>query len=201
MACIRRVIRVLAPVTVYHLIWRGFRHREYFQRWNERYASYRSARGSIDALAARGVGGRGQRRRAAGRRAARARTRDWRWLVTTITPTGSARVRALWGDGVQHVYLPYDLPGAVARFLDHYRPRLALVMETELWPNLLFGCRDRGIPTDHRSTRGCRSVRCAATGVLAPLIARAMRTLRPHRRAIRGRCGAFHRAGRDARAA
>ena len=105
------------------------------------------------------------------------RIREWRWLVTTITPTGSARVRALWGDEVDHVYVPYDLPGAVARFLRHYQPRLALVMETELWPNLLFGCRDRGIPAyilnarlSARSLRGYR--------VLAPLIARVVRTLR-----------------------
>ena len=62
-----------------------------------------------------------------------------------------------------HVYLPYDLPGAVGRFLDRFRPTLALIVETELWPNLLFGCRDRGIPTyilnarlSARSLRGYR---------------------------------------------
>jgi len=86
-------------------------------------------------------------------------------------------VQALWGDDVDHVYLPYDLPGAVGRFLDHYRPAAALILETELWPNLLFGCRDRGIPThilnarlSERSLRGYR--------VLAPLVARALRTVR-----------------------
>jgi 3-deoxy-D-manno-octulosonic-acid transferase len=172
---------VLVPVTVYHLIWRGFRQREYFQRWNERYAVYDDAPhaatvwvhavsvGEVNAAAPLVD-------------ALRAGRPDLRLLVTTITPTGSARVRALWGnDGgraaVDHVYLPYDLPGAVGRFLAHYRPRLALVLETELWPNLLFGCRDHGVPAyivnarlSERSLRGYR--------VLRPLLGRALRTLR-----------------------
>jgi 3-deoxy-D-manno-octulosonic-acid transferase len=102
---------------------------------------------------------------------------DLRVLVTTITPTGSARVRALWGEAVEHVYLPYDLPGAVRRFLTHFRPHLALVMETELWPNLLLGCRDRDVPAyivnarlSERSLRGYR--------VLRPLVSRALLTVR-----------------------
>jgi 3-deoxy-D-manno-octulosonic-acid transferase len=170
------VLYVLTPVTVYHLIWRGFRFREYFQRWNERYASYPQPARQVDVwLHAVSMGE--VNAAAPVVDALRKAHPQWRWLVTTITPTGSARVRALWGDEVEHVYVPYDLPGAVSRFLRHYRPRLALVMETELWPNLLFGCRDRGIPTyilnarlSARSLRGYR--------VLAPLIARVVRTLR-----------------------
>ena len=170
------VLYVLTPVTVYHLIWRGFRFREYFQRWNERYASYPQPAQQVDVwLHAVSMGE--VNAAAPVVDALRKAHPEWRWLITTITPTGSARVHALWGDEVEHVYVPYDLPGAVARFLGHYRPRLALVMETELWPNLLFGCRDRGIPTyilnarlSSRSLRGYR--------VLAPLIARVVRTLR-----------------------
>lgn len=167
---------VLTPVTVYHLIWRGFRFREYFQRWNERYASYGQAGQRIDIwLHAVSVGEVNAAVPVVD--ALRRAHPQLRWLVTTITPTGSERVRALWGDSVQHVYVPYDLPGAISRFLGHYRPRLALVMETELWPNLLFGCRDQGIPTyllnarlSARSLRGYR--------VLAPLISRVVRTLK-----------------------
>ena len=170
------VLYVLTPVTVYHLIWRGFRFHEYFQRWNERYASYPQPARRVDVwLHAVSLGE--VNAAAPVIDALRKAHPEWRWLVTTITPTGSARVRALWGDALEHVYVPYDLPGAVARFLRHYQPRLALVMETELWPNLLFGCRDRGIPTyllnarlSARSLRGYR--------VLAPLIARVVRTLR-----------------------
>jgi len=71
---------------------------------------------------------------------------DYRLVVTTTTPTGSERIRALFGDRVFHVYAPWDLPGAVRRFLRRTRPVLLLIMETELWPNMLHysgnsGCR------------------------------------------------------------
>ncbi|WP_455384598.1 lipid IV(A) 3-deoxy-D-manno-octulosonic acid transferase [Acidihalobacter prosperus] len=71
---------------------------------------------------------------------------DHALLVTSTTPTGSAQVRRQFGDTVEHVYLPYDLPGAVARFLRRARPSLALCMETEIWPNLFAGCARRGVP-------------------------------------------------------
>jgi 3-deoxy-D-manno-octulosonic-acid transferase len=67
-----------------------------------------------------------------------------RLVVTTTTPTGSERVRALFGDRVFHVYAPWDLPGAVRRFLHRTRPRLLLIMETELWPNMLHYSRGSG---------------------------------------------------------
>ena len=67
-------------------------------------------------------------------------------LVTTTTPTGAQRVRALFGDSVQHAYLPYDLPGAARRFLDRTTPMLAIIMEREIWPNLFRACRARRIP-------------------------------------------------------
>jgi 3-deoxy-D-manno-octulosonic-acid transferase len=67
-------------------------------------------------------------------------------LVTTTTPTGSARVRKVLGDAVEHVFLPYDLPDGVGRFLRHFSPRMAVIMETEIWPNLFTACRRRGIP-------------------------------------------------------
>jgi 3-deoxy-D-manno-octulosonic-acid transferase len=167
---------LLVPVTIYHLIWRGFRQPEYFQRWNERYAVYRAATHAetvwVHAVSVGEVGA------AAPLVDTLLRQRpDLRLLVTTITPTGSARVRALWGDRVQHVYLPYDLSGAVKRFLAHYRPRLGLIVETELWPNLLFCCRDQGVPVyivnarlSERSLRGYRALRA--------LVGRALRTLR-----------------------
>jgi 3-deoxy-D-manno-octulosonic-acid transferase len=78
-----------------------------------------------------------------------------------MTPTGSERIRALFGDSVQHCYLPYDLPWAAARFLDRVKPRLAVIMETELWPNHIHQCARRGIPValanarlSERSARG-----------------------------------------------
>lgn len=67
-------------------------------------------------------------------------------LVTCTTPTGSARIRQALGHKVRHVYLPYDVPSAVRRFLDHWQPRLGVIMETEIWPNLFAACRSRRIP-------------------------------------------------------
>jgi len=67
-------------------------------------------------------------------------------LITTATPTGAQRVQAMFGDSVRHAYLPYDLPGAVRRFLDRVQPSLAVVMEREIWPNLFGECERRRIP-------------------------------------------------------
>ena len=69
---------------------------------------------------------------------------QYRIVLTTTTPTGSERVRALFGDRVFHVYAPWDLPGAVHRFLRRTRPRLLLIMETELWPNMVYCSRAAG---------------------------------------------------------
>ncbi len=66
--------------------------------------------------------------------------------MTTVTPTGAAHVAELFDGEVAHVYAPYDLPDVVARFIDRVRPRLAIVMETELWPNLFRACRRKNIP-------------------------------------------------------
>jgi 3-deoxy-D-manno-octulosonic-acid transferase len=67
-----------------------------------------------------------------------------RLVITTTTPTGSERVRALFGDRVFHVYLPWDLPGCMSRFLARTHPALLLIMETELWPNMLHYSRAAG---------------------------------------------------------
>ncbi|MGG5218795.1 lipid IV(A) 3-deoxy-D-manno-octulosonic acid transferase [Rahnella variigena] len=66
--------------------------------------------------------------------------------VTTMTPTGSERVQSAFGKGVHHVYLPYDLAGSVNRFLDEVNPKLVIIMETELWPNLISALHRRQIP-------------------------------------------------------
>ena len=167
---------VLSPFTLYHLISRGFRVHEYFRRWDERYATYGSQpRRPCVWLHAVSVG---EVNAAAPLVNVLLRQRpDIRWVITTITPTGSERVRALWGERVEHVYLPYDLPGSTARFLQHFQPSLGLIMETELWPNLLFGLRDARIPAyivngrlSQRSLRGYRFLRA--------LLGRALRTLR-----------------------
>ncbi|EPN84400.1 3-deoxy-D-manno-octulosonic-acid transferase, partial [Pseudomonas syringae pv. actinidiae ICMP 19101] len=83
--------------------------------------------------------------------------------VTCMTPTGSERIKALFANEprIQHCYLPYDLPWAAGRFLDHVQPRLGIIMETELWPNHIHQCAKRAIPVvlanarlSERSARG-----------------------------------------------
>ena len=85
------------------------------------------------------------------------RIRD-RWpdreiTVTTMTPTGSDRVFAMLGSQVCHCYLPYDFPGAVSRFLGRIQPAMGMVMETEIWPNLIHRCDRSGIPLIYTNVR------------------------------------------------
>jgi 3-deoxy-D-manno-octulosonic-acid transferase len=74
-------------------------------------------------------------------------------VVTTATPAGRARAAALFADGADIRFLPYDTPGSVRRFLERIRPRAAIIMETELWPNLLRECERGGIPVLLASAR------------------------------------------------
>ncbi len=167
------VIRLGLPISLYYLIWRGLRQREYMDRWSERFGLYRG-QGLADCLWIHAVSV-GEVNVAASLVAElRKRYPGRPVLVTTTTPTGSERVRALWGNEVRHVYLPYDLPGAVRNFLAHFQPRLALVMETEIWPNLFAQLHARGIPLlianarlSERSLRGYRPI--------APLVRAALR--------------------------
>lgn len=67
-------------------------------------------------------------------------------LVTNMTPTGAARLKAIFGDTVLHTYVPYDLPSAWQRFFNRIHPKCVIIMETELWPNLFAVCRKQHIP-------------------------------------------------------
>lgn len=67
-------------------------------------------------------------------------------LLTTITPTGAAQVEKLFSGAVEHRYLPYDLPHGINLFLRRIKPRLLVILETEIWPNLLHCCSRRGVP-------------------------------------------------------
>lgn len=67
-------------------------------------------------------------------------------IITSTTPTGSEQVKRLFGERVFHMYLPYDLPLFINRFVKAIRPGLLMIMETELWPNLLAGCEQHKVP-------------------------------------------------------
>lgn len=84
-----------------------------------------------------------------------------RILLTGMTPTGRATGLAVYGDRVIQAYLPYDLPDAVNRFFRHFSPDFGVLMETEIWPNLLAGAARRNLPVllvnarlSERSARG-----------------------------------------------
>jgi hypothetical protein len=74
-------------------------------------------------------------------------------VLTTVTPTGAQRVKALFGNEVRHCYLPYDLPGSVRRFLDRIRPSVSIIVETEIWPTLYHELGQRRIPLVMASAR------------------------------------------------
>ena len=74
-------------------------------------------------------------------------------MLTTVTPTGAARARLLFGDDVLLRYVPFDLPGSVRRFFDRVQPKLAMILETELWPNLYGECGRRSVPLVLASAR------------------------------------------------
>jgi 3-deoxy-D-manno-octulosonic-acid transferase len=95
--------------------------------------------------------------------------------LTCMTPTGSERIRAMFeGEPrVQHCYLPYDLPWAAGRFLDHVQPKVGIIMETELWPNHIHQCARRGIPVALANARlSARSARGYArfAGLTRPML-------------------------------
>jgi 3-deoxy-D-manno-octulosonic-acid transferase len=143
------VALALLPWAIMHLLWRARRQPEYLRHWGERFGYFAatdakdSTRQSIW-LHAVSVG----ETRAAQPlvSALRERYPEHRILFTHMTPTGRATSEALFGDSVERIYLPYDTPWAMKRFLRHYRPQFGLIMETELWPNLIAACRQEKVP-------------------------------------------------------
>jgi len=161
------------PVIVWRLVARGFRYRGYFRRWRERFGRFPDP-GLRDSIWVHAVSVGEVNAALPLIQSLQRRYAPRPMVVTTVTPTGSERVRKLFGDAVFHVYLPYDLPRAVARFLDRVRPALAVVMETEIWPNLWHQCGRRGIPMavvnarlSERSLRGYRPIRALVRQALA----------------------------------
>jgi 3-deoxy-D-manno-octulosonic-acid transferase len=136
---------LLLPYALWNLLWRGFRYRPYWNRWPERFGFVEPAEGQriiwVHAVSVGEV-----RSSAALIVALDERYPEHRIHVTTMTPTGSEQVRELFGDRVGHSYVPYDLPDAVGRFLNRIRPELAVIAETEFWPNIFAACRRRSIP-------------------------------------------------------
>ncbi|MFW2438782.1 MAG: lipid IV(A) 3-deoxy-D-manno-octulosonic acid transferase [Arenicellales bacterium] len=139
------LLPLLVPVVILHLMLRGIKNADYFKRWGERFGfSHINPGSSVIWIHAVSVGE--ARASVPLINALFERFPDTPVLVTTMTPTGSAEVVRQLGDRVLHCYVPYDLAGSVSRFLNQVRPCLAVIMETELWPNIYHGCKERNIP-------------------------------------------------------
>lgn len=140
------VFTLLIPLILLRLIWRGSRASVYFKRWDERFA-IKTAPTSDKPLIWLHAVSVGEVEAARPLVASLQETYpQHRILITTMTPTGSARVIKLYGETVLHCYLPYDLPFAVKRFLKTVQPTLGIIMETELWPNLIHYSAEFKIP-------------------------------------------------------
>jgi 3-deoxy-D-manno-octulosonic-acid transferase len=143
---------LLVPFLLLHLFWRGLSVPGYRRRIGERFA-LRMARLPRPSIWVHAVSVGEVQAAAPLVRDLKARHPDVPLVVTTMTPTGSDRARALFGDRVIHSYVPYDLAAAVRRFFDWAQPMLAIIMETELWPNLYHECGRRQVPLVLASAR------------------------------------------------
>jgi 3-deoxy-D-manno-octulosonic-acid transferase len=145
------VLSCAAPFAFAVVLWRGLRDRSYWQGLGERFGWGRRMSTPTVWLHAVSLG---EMSAAAPLiRAIRTRHPEIPLLLTTATPAGRARAQALSGANADVRFLPYDTPGSVRRFLARIRPRLAIIMETELWPNLLGQCERLGVPVVLASAR------------------------------------------------
>ena len=163
----------LTPFILLRLFWRGIKAPDYRLRWLERFGFYKEIYPqSVIWFHAVSVG------------EAEAlfpllklilqHHSDAQLLITTTTPTGSARVKAVMGNTVSHVYLPYDMPDSIARFMAKFKPKMAVIMETELWPNLFIACGQNTIPLyvinarlSDKSARGYKKIPTLVNQALA----------------------------------
>ena len=139
------------PVALAAILWRGLRDRHYWQGLAERLGFGRALSAPSIWLHAVSLGEMSAAAPLA--RALRLRFPDMALVVTTATPAGRARAAALFEGDADIRFLPYDTPAAVRRFLARTRPRASIIMETELWPNLLRECERSGIPVLLASAR------------------------------------------------
>ena len=154
------LLYLLLPFTALKLLWRARKQAEYLQHWRERYGFYCTPINKpVIWLHCVSVG----ETRAATPlvKALLKKYPNHQILLTHTTPTGRATSEQLFGDNVQRVYLPYDVPFAVHGFLKHFKPVIGVLMETELWFNLIAACKQHNIPLllvnarlSERSARG-----------------------------------------------
>ncbi len=149
------------PLIGLRLLWRSRKQPEYRRHLGERYGFYGSTPPAAPLIWVHAVSVGETRAAQPLIEGLLARWPGHRILLTGMTPTGREAGRAVYGERVLQAYLPYDYPGATRRFLAHFRPAFGVLMETEIWPNLLAACAARKLPVmlanarlSERSARG-----------------------------------------------
>jgi 3-deoxy-D-manno-octulosonic-acid transferase len=145
------LIRCAVPFAYAQVLWRGLNDRSYWQGLAQRLGLGAAPASRSIWLHAVSLGE--MSAAAPLLRALRSRYPEVPLVVTTATPAGRARALALFADAADVRYLPYDTPGSARRFMARIRPRAAIIMETELWPNLIRECERRGVPVLLASAR------------------------------------------------
>lgn len=132
------------PLILMRLLWKSRNHLHYCRRIRERFGFVPPAQKNTIWVHAVSVGETIAAKALI--KQIQATYPDYLIILTTMTTTAAAQVDSLFGGTVQHYFVPYDLPDAVNRFLDRIKPKIAVIMETELWPNFIYGCDKRHIP-------------------------------------------------------
>lgn len=139
------LLYILLPLVLIRLLWRSRRSPGYRYRWSERFGFSRIPNQYQNGIWIHVVSV-GEALAAGPLIQSLSEQSSLPLLITTTTPTGSERVEAMLPDHAYHVYCPYDLPGSVKRFLKRARPKIAIFMETEIWPNIIEHCHQQQIP-------------------------------------------------------
>lgn len=139
-------IRAALPFILVRLWWRGQREPFYRRFIGERFGYYRDRAAGRPLIWLHAVSVGEARASAALVRGLRTAQPGCDLLLTCMTAAGRETLMELHGESARIAWLPYDYPGAVRRFLGHFRPKLAVLMETEIWPNLIAACGERGVP-------------------------------------------------------
>ncbi|MBE0485842.1 lipid IV(A) 3-deoxy-D-manno-octulosonic acid transferase [Marinobacter sp.] len=165
------LIRLALPFILIRLWWQGRKAPGLRQNWQHRLGIVPPISGPVIWVHAVSVG----ETIAAGPLVRRllARNLGATILMTAMTDTGLAQARKMFGDRVTYAYAPYDTPGAIRRFLDRINPRILVILETEIWPNMIRQCRRRKVPVflinarlSERSARGYERVK----GLAGPIM-------------------------------
>ena len=136
---------LLLPYVFFHLLWRARKQIEYLQHIPERFGFY-TAKSAKPVIWLHTVSVGETRAAASLVQRLQSTYSDHQLLLTHTTPTGREASEQLYGDKIMRVYLPYDYPFAVKRFLRHFKPRTGILLETEIWPNLIHHSRLDKVP-------------------------------------------------------